>query len=198
MINLAETERALRGTWRFFLGKPDAIKFFDTGIDGFWRSFQAIVLVAPSYAVAALSDRIAIIGGLPPGTFNEGEFWSTKVVSLCFDWMAFPILLAAIASFIGIRSGYVAFIAVRNWATVVMTAPFAVIAALQAIGISEDLLFLPSLAALAFSLRLSYMVARRTLGAPVDVAVALVLLDWLVSLAVVIAANQVTGYAMTS
>jgi hypothetical protein len=42
------------------------------------------------------------------------------------------------------------------------------------------------------------MVARRTLGAPPDVAVALVALDWLVSLAVVVAANQVTGYATTS
>lgn len=198
MISRRETDRALIGAWRLFLNKPDALQFFDTGVEGFWRSFQAILLVAPAYAIAALADRVSVIHSLPPDTYSDGVFWSAKAVSLCLDWIAFPILLAAAAGFIGVGRGYVPYIAVRNWATVLMTVPFAAIAMLQLLGISEDVLLLPSLAALAFSLRLTFIIARRTLGVTVDVAAALVLLDWLVSIAIVLIIGQITGYPLTN
>jgi hypothetical protein len=198
VIGRPETERALFGAWRLFLNQPDALRAFDTGIEGFWRSFQAIILVAPLYAVAALADRVAVIGSVTDGTFSEGVFWSAKIASLCVDWVAFPILLAGLAGFLQIGRGYIPFIAVRNWASVLMTLPFAAIAILQLLGVGEDLLLLPSLVALAFSLRLDFVIVRRTLAVPVDVAVALVLLDWLVSIAIVLAMNHLTGYPMTS
>jgi hypothetical protein len=198
VIDRREAERAIIGAWRLFLNRPEAVQFFDTGVDGFWRSFQAIVLVAPLYAVTALADRVAVIHSLPPGTFSDGVFWSAKVVGLCLDWVAFPILLAALAGFIGIGRGYVPYIAIRNWATVLMTIPFSAIAVLQMLGIGDDLLLLPSLVALAFSLRLNYVIARRTLGVPADVAGGLVALDWLVSIAIVLVVDQVTGYPLTS
>ena len=56
-MNRAEIERSLTGAWRLFLGKPDAMRFFDASVEGFWRSFGAIVLVAPLYALTALADR---------------------------------------------------------------------------------------------------------------------------------------------
>jgi hypothetical protein len=196
LIGRPEVERALTGAWRLFLDKPDALRFFDTGVDGFWRSFQAIVLVAPCYAVAALADRAAYAGAIDAGTFDEFGFWATKAVSLVVDWVTLPILLAALAGFIGIRRGYVAYITVRNWATVLMTLPFAAIALIQVLGVSEDVLFIPSLAALAFSLRFGYLIARRTLGVGMDVAIALVVLDWLVSLTVVMVIGRLTGYGI--
>ena len=198
MITRREAERALVGAWRLFLNQPDALKFFDTGINGFWRSFQAILLVGPAYAIAALADRVTVAHALPPGTFSDGIFWSAKVVSLCIDWVAFPLLLAALAGFMGLGRGYVAYIAVRNWATVLMTLPFTAIAVLQMLGIGDDVLLLPSLAALVFSLRLTFMIARRTLGVAVDVAGALVALDWLVSIAIVLIIDRITGYPLTN
>lgn len=198
MIDRREAERALTGAWRFFLNKPDALQFFDTSVDGFWRSFAAIVLVAPCYAVAALADRATVIGSLPADSFSDGVFWPAKVVSLCLDWVAFPILIALLAGFIGIGRGYVPYIAIRNWAAVLMTVPFAAIAALQVLGISDDVLLLPSLIALAFSLRLTFVIARRTLGVAADVAAGLVALDWLTSITIVIIIGRVTGYPLTS
>ncbi|MEJ0097642.1 MAG: hypothetical protein WDM84_06590 [Bauldia sp.] len=59
------------------------------------------------------------------------------------------------------------------------------------------MLFVPSLAALAFSLRFGYLIARRTLGVSADVAIGLVVLDWLVSLAVVVLIGKATGYAVS-
>jgi hypothetical protein len=197
VITRREADRALTGAWRLFLNKPDAFQFFDVSVEGFWRSFQALLLVAPAYAIAALADRITVVSALPPGTFSDGVFWSAKVVALCIDWVSFPILLAAISGFIGIGRGYVPYIALRNWATVLMTLPFAAIAILQLLGVSDDVLLLPSLVALAFSLRLTFVIARRTLGVAPDVAAGLVALDWLVSIAIVMIIDHVTGYPLT-
>jgi hypothetical protein len=198
VIDRRETERALTGAWRFFLNKPDAPQFFETGVDGFWRSFQAIIVVAPLYAIAALADRVAVERSLPPDGFSDSVFWSGKAVSLALDWVTFPILIALIAGFIGVGRGYVPYVAIRNWATILMTVPFAIIAVLSLLGLSDEVLLLPSLIALAFSLRLTFVIARRTLGVAPDVAAGLVALDWLVSIAIVLVINQVTGYPFTS
>jgi hypothetical protein len=196
LIGRPEIERALTGAWRLFLNKPDAMTFFDTGVDGFWRSFQAIVLVAPCYAVAALADRTTYADDIGAGQFSDAGFWTTKAVSLCVDWVALPILLALLSGFIGIRRAYPAYITVRNWATVLMTLPFAAIALVQVLGVGDELLFIPSLAALAFALRFGYLIARHTLNASADVAVALVALDWLVSFAVVMVISRASGYTL--
>src|ERR1019366_142368 len=82
LIGRTETLRSLTGAWRLFLNQPDALRSFDTGVDGFWRSFQAIILVAPSYAVEALADRATFADRISAGTFNEAGFWATKAVSL--------------------------------------------------------------------------------------------------------------------
>jgi hypothetical protein len=194
LIGRAEIERSLAGAWQLFLGKPDALRAFDTSIEGFWRSFQAIVLVAPIYLITAVVERTSLFGSaIAVGAFSEEAFWATQVLTLVLDWVTLPILLAGIAGMIGIRRQYPAYIVVRNWASVIMVAPFAVVSVLEGIGISEDVLLIPSVAALAFSLRFGYLIARRTLGVGIDIAIALVVLDFLVSLAVVQLIGRITG-----
>lgn len=180
MIGRKEVERALIGSWRLFTGKADALTWFDASVTGFWRSFQAIVLVAPAYFVTALADWQQTSG------VDEGRYWSARIVTAAFDWVTFPILIAALAGFLGFRHGFVGFIAVRNWSTVLAMLPFMALALVQLAGFDNaDVLFIPAVLALAFSLRLGYLVARRTLGVTTDVAAALVLLDVLVSLGLV-------------
>jgi hypothetical protein len=194
-MNRAEIERSLTGAWRLFLGKPDAMRFFDASVEGFWRSFGAIVLVAPLYALTALADRHDMLTDAnPTDDFSNGTFWAAKVLTLCLDWAALPILLAVLADFIGIRRGYAAFVVARNWATVLMIAPFAAIGLIDLMGIaSADLLILPSLVALVATFRMSYQIARRSLGAAPDAAIAFVMLDFLVSLAIVVTINRLFG-----
>ena len=196
-MDRAEIERSLRGAWRLFLGKPDALRFFDTSVDGFWRSFSAIILVAPLYALTALADRHDILTDAnPTDDFGNGPFWAAKALTLVLDWVTLPILLGLIANFIGIRRGYPAYVVARNWATVLMIIPFAAIALLDLFGIaSASLLVLPSLVALVATFRMSYEIARKSLGASGDVAIAFVALDFLVSLALVLAANRLFGIA---
>jgi hypothetical protein len=194
LINRAEIERSLWGAWRLFLDKPDALSGFDFGITGFWRSFQAILLVAPVYFFTTLADRNSTFApAIAGGRFSAETYWIVQAATLVVDWFTFPALLALIAGFIGIRPQYAAYINVRNWASVLMMLPFLAVAALQAGGVSDDITVLVSLAALFFVLRLGYITARRTLGVAVDVAVALVALDVLVSFGLVTIIGRLTG-----
>jgi hypothetical protein len=193
LIRRDEIQRSLTAAWNLFLGKPDAMRGFDTSIEGFWRSFQAILIVAPLYLITALTDPTSIDTNPNAGVVTPGTFWTAEVLSLLLDWVALPLLLAAIGGLVGIKQRYPAYIVVRNWATPLMLAPFAVIALLPLAGVSSDLTLIPSLAAIGYSLRFSYLIVRRTLGVEIDVAIAFVALDVFVSLAVLKVVALLTG-----
>lgn len=195
MIDRPEIERSLKAAWRVFLNKPDAMRGFDASIDGFWRSFQAIILVAPLYAVVALGDRQAILtDALPDDNFSDGVFWLAQAVTLAADWVTLPLILAAIGGLIGIRRGYPAFVVARNWATPIMVVPTAAVTLIGVIfDLSPEAALFPALLAFVFSLRFSYMIARQALKARVDVAIAIVVLDVLVSLGIVRIAARIFG-----
>ena len=194
MIGRAEIERSLIGGWRLFLNKPDALQSFDTSTEGFWRSFQVIGLVAPIYLITALTERTITFGdAIATGTVSAAAFWATQGLTLAVDWVALPILLASVAGLIGIKREYPAYIAVRNWAAPLMLAPFTLVSLLDGLGVGADVLLIPSLAGLAFSLRFGYLIARRTLNVGIDVAIGLVALDLLVSFAVLKVIGRLTG-----
>lgn len=195
MITRPEIYGALTGAWRLFIGKPDALRYFDTSTEGFWRSFQAIVLVAPIYVVTSFADRTgAFSDAIALGTISEGTFWTAKALTLAVDWVALPLLLAALAGQIGIKRAYPVYIVVRNWATPVMTLPFALLAVLQSAGVlAGDAIVVASLAALAFALRFSYVIVRKTLDVALDVAIGIVALDFLLSLAIALTIGRLTG-----
>ncbi|HVY21276.1 MAG TPA: hypothetical protein VHA70_14510 [Bauldia sp.] len=191
MIGRAEIEQALTGAWKVFLSRPDAMRSFDTSLEGFWRSFQAILIVAPVYLLTELSDQMGLVTN--GAAVAPEKFWATEILSLVLDWIALPALLAVIGGPLGIKRAYPAYIVVRNWATPLMLAPFAAISLLSVLGVSEDILLIPSVAAVAYSLRFSYLVVRRTLTTHLDVAIGYVVLDVLVSLAVVRVVAKLTG-----
>jgi hypothetical protein len=197
VIGPGEIQRSLTAAWQIFLGRPDAMRAFDTSNDGFWRSFQAIVLIAPLYALTAIADwRASLAAVLPDGElpFSAGAFWTSKVILLGLDWVTLPILLVALAGFLGIKQRYAAYIVARNWSTVVAVAPFGAVALLDLLGLLPgDAVLIPSLVALVFALRLSYMVARTALAAPVEIAVGYVVFDFLVSLALVRIVGRLLG-----
>jgi hypothetical protein len=195
VITASEISRSLTGAWWLFLGRPDAMRQFDTSSDGFWRSFQAIVLVAPVYALTATADWRALGAAAPEGAeIGTGVFWASKAIVLALDWAALPTVLALLGGFLGIKQRYGAFVVARNWSTVLAVLPFGATALLDLLGLLPgDAIILPSLIALGFALRVSYMVARTALAFPFDMAVGLVAFDFLLSLAIVRIVGRLLG-----
>jgi hypothetical protein len=195
MLDRDEIIRSLTGAFEVFLDRPDAMRLFDVSVAGFWRSFRAILLVAPVYALSALAERQVAIGDpIVAARFDDALFLVDKVLSLAIDWVMLPIVLAAIAGRIGVARTYPAFIIVRNWGSVLAILPFGAVGLLFVLDIigaeTADVL---SLASLFVVLRYNYLIARRALEAPVGLAIAVVIGDFVLSLAIAAAVDLSLG-----
>jgi hypothetical protein len=101
------------------------------------------------------------------------------------DWIAFPLVFAALARPLGLGPRYVPFIVARNWSAVVVTALVSTIhaghvAGLLPAGIVPFLL----IAAVAVALRFAYVVAATALAVTARLAIPIVVLDFVLSLTI--------------
>jgi hypothetical protein len=192
VITRDEIARSLSGSWALVQNRPDAMRHFDVSLDGFWRSFQAIILIAPIYALTAMADRRAMLSdAIADETFSDSAFITAKAITLGLDWITLPIILAVVAGPLGIQRGYTAYVVARNWTTVLLILPFAAIALIEMIGlISIEIAALLTFVALAAVFRVSYVVARRALNTGMDIAVGIVVLDFLVSVAIAVTIDR--------
>jgi hypothetical protein len=177
--NLAEN---LAGAWAIMRGRADGLTRLDLSLEGFWRSFAAIVLLVPFALLALISqERLAAAAGEEAGTGGLG----LEAVALVVDWFAFPLVFALLARPLGLGARYVPFIVARNWASVIVAAMVALVHAAHVVGIVPSQ-FAPVLlfAAIAIALRFSYVIARTALGVPIGLALPIVVLDLLISITV--------------
>ena len=127
MPSFAEIASSLQGA--IMLARRDTAGFacFTMTADGFWRSFLAVLLVAPLYlAVSSL--------GSDPGTteLSEGSRESPSVlvrlVVLTVEWLAYPAAMAFVTRLLGLQHNYVPYVIVYNWSSVLamaaVTPPF--------------------------------------------------------------------------
>ena len=175
----------LAGAWQVLLGRPEGLARLDTSIDGFWRSFAAVILLAPF----ALLSLIGPHAPAPEGSEAVGPITAARLViygvALMADWIAFPLIFALIAPFFGLGSRYVPYIVARNWASVIIGAMVALIHVPRILSVLpvETTPYL-LLIGLAVALRFSYMLVRTTLAFSMAMALPIVILDFLVSLVV--------------
>lgn len=175
----------LSGAWTVMRGRADGLALLDLSVEGFWRSFGAVVLLVPFTVLGMLSqERLVVSLGESAGPTASTPLLAAAV-ALTADWIAFPLVFAALAKPFGLASRYVPYIVARNWAAVIISGLVAILHALHLVGVfPAGLMPFALLAALAVALRFSYVVARIALGAPMGVALPFVLLDLLVSFAI--------------
>lgn len=186
-MTTADFRAGIAAAVALLLGKPGALGRFDVSLEGFWRSFAAILLVLPSFAITLMAVWRGQMALLPPEAVDVPwlGFALERVVALGFAWVALPIVLALIAGRLGLTGRYVPFIVARNWAEPVVSALYAVPALFFAAGIiDEQLAALLSLPVLLVALHYLYRIARQTLGASISLAIGIVVLDLLLGLLV--------------
>ena len=187
-----EVARSLTGAWQVFLDKPDAARFFDLSVEGFWRSFRAFALMIPLYALAAAAEYQSLIAG--NADVSDSAFVLAKTIASGIDWILFPILLALIAEPLGITPSYTSFVIVRNWGSVLANIPSAIVNLLYILGVLDDeVTQIVSLIVVIVQLRYAYLIASRTLGAGIALAAAIVVGDVAVSLMIMAIAAGMAG-----
>ena len=177
MLEKVEIERSLTAAWNLFLDKPDAINGFDLSESGFWRSFRAIVLAAPLFALAVI-----VQARLFGETVGDAGFWLVNALRLGLDWITFPILLAIAAKPLGLAHRYGTFIIARNWGAVLAYALAAAASALTFLGLGAIFGSLLIIAAILVSFYYGFVVARRGLDIRPGFAIGMVVADTIISL----------------
>ncbi len=168
----------LSGAWDVMNGRVEGLRKLDLTIDGFWRSFGAIVLIVPVALIALASERAIVPpadGQVPALT---GGIAVLRLIAVVVDWLAFPAILALIARPLGIAARYVPFIVARNWAAVPVAFMFAVPHLFHALGIfPTGMLSLALLVLFAIAVWFAYTVVRTALQVPPVLAVPVVVLE---------------------
>lgn len=191
-----EIVQSFTGAWRLFLDRPDAMRYFNVSIDGFWRSFTAIIFVMPAYALFAGVEHVEILSEpVVDPAFSEKAFVFNKLATLVLDWIMLPILLAVLAGPLGVSRSYAAYVVARNWGIALATAPFGIVALLSLVGFlgigpANVLVIVLSAVVIYYN----YLIARRALAAGIGLAIGVVVADLAISLTVVGFANAIAPY----
>jgi hypothetical protein len=174
----AEVRRGLAGALAILRREPAAMALFDLTPDGFFRSFQAMLVAAPAYALLLLA-RLASEGtavALPLVLLVEG-------LGYVAGWLAFPLAAALVLHGLGQGRRLVPLVVAGNWAAVLQIG-FVLAAVLVAAALPGPTAAAVTTTATLAALAYQWLVVRTALEAPGAVAAGFVLLDVVVSLLV--------------
>jgi len=169
-----EVQLAVGGALRLARGDPRGLGFFDTSIDGFWRSFRAAVICYPFFLIL-LGFRVSTArwqaAGLMPVVIVE-------TIGYVISWVAFPLLMLPLSRWLGREERFLPFMVAYNWSQVPQTALFVILAAGAASGLLPHAMEqLADFAAAVAVLLYEWYIARVALAVSSSQAVPVVLLD---------------------
>ncbi len=120
MFTPDEIRNNLTGAFQVMKGDPDGMNDLDTSVEGFWRSFGALILIVPVIVLSLLADKQLEVDVKE----LAGSFLPVPVLVflILIDWILFPALMALASRPLGLANQYVPFIVARNWASVLASA----------------------------------------------------------------------------
>lgn len=191
ILTRAEILRAFNGSLQLARGNATGLRAFDTSMEGFWRSFLVVFLVAPLYLVAEHAElSLTRDFGAEP-VEPDLSFYLARLTTLGLIWIAYPVVMVFLARLLKLGHRYAAYIVVYNWTSLLTILVMMPPVLLYAIGlIPGALAVLLNLAATLWVLYYRFYVARTALETTVPTAIGLVLVDVLLSLTIDLASGR--------
>ncbi len=174
----ANMPASLSGAWDVMNGRAEGLRKLDLTIDGFWRSFGAVVLILPVALIAMASERVVLPAAGGDAVALTGGYVVLRLIAVIIDWLAFPAILALFARPMGIATRFVPYIVARNWAAVLVSFMFAVPHLFHALGLlPTGMLSFALLILFGIAVWFSYVVVRTALQVPPVLAIPIVVLE---------------------
>ena len=175
MTIFREIITSLVGAYQLARRNPDALSYFNISMEGFYRSFLAMILAIPLFAIENAIDYRDI-----PTETSMGSFLFLLCIALLVSWGAYLSVMAVLARFMGFSDRYSVFVIVYNWvqfAIILIWLPISVIAT----GILPDNIGpVLTLMFIAATYALLWYVLKVTLNVSGMVAVGLAFLEFLI------------------
>jgi hypothetical protein len=169
-----ETQLAIGGALKLARGDARGLGFFDTSLDGFWRSFRAALICYPMY-LALVTMRVPA----PPWeSAGVPRILLVESIAFVISWTAFPLLMLPLSRAFGRENRFLAFMVAYNWCQVPQTVLFLIIgldiaAGLLPGGAGDAVGFAAALAVMVYE----WYIARVALAIAATHAVLVVVLD---------------------
>jgi hypothetical protein len=172
-ITAREISDSLFGAWRLAHLDPRGMQYFDTSINGFWRSFWAAAVMVPPYAlivILRLMERQA--------TSSSLRIALIEIIAYVIGWTAFPLAAWYLLSALGKQDRYLGYIVAYNWANVLQICVYLPVTALDASGgLPDQIMVVLAMAATAAVIFYQYYIARTALEVDMPIAAGLVFMD---------------------
>ncbi len=177
MPSAQEAVLSLYGAYRLARFDARGMTYFETSIEGFWRSFFAAVIVAPFYAVLLFMRYAASETGV-----GAMRFASVEAIAYVIAWVAFPLAMVFLARVLKREERYLGYIVAYNWAAVLQNGlylPLGMLGVTAAVPVGAANVL--GLIALSLILVYTWFIARVALNVGAGPAAALVALDLVLS-----------------
>jgi len=180
-------------------GNTDGVRAFDTSISGFWRSFSAIIVIAPIYLVILRAELERTGRGAALGHDSDIGFYFSQLASLGVDWLAWPIAMVFLARLLGLGERYAGYVVVYNWSTLLIASAYLLPALLFVVGVLPNQLAAAiNLVVWFWALYFHFYVARHLLATTLGTAIGLVIVNMLLSFMINVASNDLYTSAFSS
>jgi hypothetical protein len=190
-----EIYQSIYGAWRIARFDPDAMRYFNLSLQGFWRSFIAALLLAPLSLITKLvNDSGVNAERLPDGAAGNIYVW---LIVWTLSWALFPIIMVPLARLLDLAGTYVSFIIAWNWSQVLIAGvvyPLSILRDLGALGdaFGGTLMIMAWLSVSFYA----YLVTRVSLQSNLPTAIGIVIMEILLSLLVLVSVYQLAYGAM--
>lgn len=110
MITLQEIRTSLNGAVLLAKRRPGALSYFNLSADGFYRSFYALLLAAPVFALENAFDY---------RSFETDTALVPFILILCLalwvSWGSYLVVMGTVTRLMGLGDRFGAFVIVYNW-----------------------------------------------------------------------------------
>ncbi len=176
---------ALAGAFRLLRFDWSGFRYFDTSIEGFWRSFFAAALILPLYIpliVLRMDDAELANPTL--------RILAVEAIAYVIGWVAFPLVMAYLAQAFDRGAQYPGYIVAYNWGAAPQVVLMFLVALLRAGGLfSGALLAGLHLGVMLYLMAVQWFVARRALDLHPGAALGVVVVDFLLSILIATVAS---------
>lgn len=188
-VNFAYINRSLDAAFALVLRDKRAWDKFDLSVEGFYRSFLAILIVAPLNIVTdIIATGVVNVERIKQGKpalievygFAEIMF---STITFTVQWMIFPLAMIFVLRFLGLSQRYAPLIVAHNWGTIVVYLFSMIPFLLYAAGIvaANDVMGL-YMFAMVFTLYYRYYIAETALDAGWSIAASVALIGFVLQI----------------
>jgi hypothetical protein len=183
---LPEMTRSVFGCYRFARADQNAFQFFNISIEGFYRSFAAMIIILPvigiySFFLAQMSE--ADVGMI--------EVVTSEMMITLLSWVLYLASLYILARYFGVAENYSVFVIVYNWSQVffaIIWLPLSFLAVTQA---SQEAAAILSMIFIMASYFYLWYIIMRSLAVSTSTAIALAVLEFIITLGIRLSAGHI-------